>query len=334
MNKEIQAMLRLSLRGGRPSEPSPRREPERGQMLVLFALALVGLIGMVGLIIDGGDTALQRRDQQNVADAAAMAAGYASLNGQDPTAAAQSVAAANGYTDGTDDTTVTVTINADETQMTVDVTRPHRNYFSGILGFASWQVSATATVEAGVPNVASGTMPVIFNEAMFDPLYIAQYTNPDDPATFGEPPPGTEDIPKSSECATIDGCTFNWTVFCIAGSDTCNANSDVVEDWIDEDGIQAGVSTDWEIAPLNAGAHTTLFDSMAGIVGESFPVAIVNDDGVLVGWACFNLTGSVGGETKSISGWFEFGCDPPEGGIIHGIGSGGVFGAYVIELID
>jgi len=294
-------------------------------MLVLFALAMFALIGMVGLIIDGGDTSLQKRDQQNVADAAAMAAGYALLNGQDVTAAAQSVAAENGYVDGQDSTTVTV-INGPDS-ITVDVSRPHRNYFAGIVGFASWDVSATASVEAGVPNVATGTMPIIFNEAMFDPANLATYTNPDSPASFGEPPSGTEDVPQ-------EPTQFNWTVFCIAGSDTCNANSDVVEDWIDEEGIEAAVSLDWEIAPLNAGAHTTLYSSLAAVVGASFPVAIVNDDGVLTGWACFNLTGSVGGSTKTISGWFEIGCDPPEGGIIHGVGSAGRFGAWVVQLID
>jgi hypothetical protein len=294
-------------------------------MLVIFALAMIGLIGMVGLIIDGGDTSLQKRDQQNVADAAAMAAGYALVNGQDVVAAAQSVAAANGYVDGADDTTVTVVSGPDS--ITVDVSRPHRNYFAGILGFASWNVSATAAVEAGVPNVATGTMPVIFNEAMFSPANLATYTNPDSPASFGEPPSGTEDVPK-------EPTQFNWTVFCIAGSDTCNANSDVVEDWIDAEGIEAAVTLDWEIAPLNAGSHTTLYDSMASVVGASFPVAIVNDDGVLTGWACFNLTGSVGGSTKAISGWFEIGCDPPEGGIIHGVGSAGRFGAWVVQLVD
>jgi hypothetical protein len=296
-------------------------------MLVLFALAMIALVGMVGLIIDGGDTSLQRRDQQNVADAAAMAAGYALLNGDDVEAAAQSVAAANGYVDGEDGTTVTVINGSDS--ITVDVSRPHRNYFSGILGFASWGVTATAAVEAGVPNVASGTMPIIFNDAMFaTPESIAYYSNPESPIAFSEPPPGTEDIPKEAD-------EFNWTVFCIAGSgDACNADSNVVSEWIVEEGIQAAVGIDWEIAPLNAGAHTTLFNAMAGMVGTSFPVAIVNDAGVLQGWACFNLTGSVGGETKTVSGWFEFGCDPPEGGIIHGIGDGGVFGAWVVQLID
>jgi Flp pilus assembly protein TadG len=325
VTKEIQAMLPLSLRGRRPTAPNPRRESQRGQLLVLFALGMVALIAMIGLIIDGGDTSFQKRDQQNVADAAAMAAGYALLQGQDVTAAARSVAAANGYVHGVADTTVTV--NSLPDRITVDVSRPHRNYFSGIVGFASWGVTATASVEAGVPNMAAGTMPVIFNEAMFTPANVATYTDPNHPVAFTEPGSGTQDVPQ-------EATNFNWTNFCIAGGSGCNADSTTVNNWIDADGIQAEVGTDWVIAPLNAGAHTTLFDSMVGVVGTSFPVAIVNDAGTLQGWACFNLTGSVGGSTKSLIGWFEFGCDPPSAGIIHGISSGGVFGAWVVQLIN
>lgn len=315
-------MIRVSIRTPRPTRQRPRLEAERGQLLVIFALALVALIGMVGLIIDGGDTALQRRDQQNVADAAAMAAGYAFLNYEDEFAAAQAVAAANGYTHGQDSTTVVVTSHA--TGITVEVSRPHRNYFSGILGFSSWDVTTTATVESGVPNAATGTMPIIFNEDAFD---NPANRDPNAPATFSEPPPGTEDIP-------LTDAEFNWTVFCTAGSDTCNANSDVVEDWVEEDGIQAEVTTDWMIAPLNAGSHTTLFSAMAGVVGESFPVAIVDDDGVLLGWGYFHLEGAVGGSSKSISGWFEEAFDYPELGTVHGRGTAGTFGGYVVQLID
>jgi Flp pilus assembly protein TadG len=303
-------------------------EPERGQLLVIFALALVALIGVVGLIIDGGDTALQRRDQQNVADAAAMAAGYAHVNGQDEAVAARTVASANGYTDDVGGTVITVTVGS--AAITVDVTRPHRNYFSGLLGFATWNVATTATVRAGVPNAASGTIPVIFNEDILSDLDT--YFDAESPVSFGEPPPGTEDVPAEAD-------EFNWTVFCVASSETCNANSDVVEDWIDEEGIDATVALDWEIAPLNAGSHTTLFDSMSTIVGGTYPVAIVNDAGVLTGWACFTITGSVGGETKSISGYFELECDMPElgwgdGDTISGLGSAGIFGGWQVELID
>ena len=48
-------------------------EAERGQAMVLFALAAVGLLVMVGLAIDGGTVFLERRRMQNAADAAALA---------------------------------------------------------------------------------------------------------------------------------------------------------------------------------------------------------------------------------------------------------------------
>src|SRR5258708_21198948 len=47
------------------------RQP--GQILVMFALALVGLMAMVALVIDGGYMYVQRRTPQTSADAAALA---------------------------------------------------------------------------------------------------------------------------------------------------------------------------------------------------------------------------------------------------------------------
>lgn len=49
----------------------------RGQILALFALALLPIMAMVGLSIDGGNIYLQRRTAQNGADAAALAGVYA-----------------------------------------------------------------------------------------------------------------------------------------------------------------------------------------------------------------------------------------------------------------
>ena len=49
------------------------RDRQRGQILVLFTLALVAMIAMVGLVIDGGAAYAQRRAQQNAADLAALA---------------------------------------------------------------------------------------------------------------------------------------------------------------------------------------------------------------------------------------------------------------------
>jgi Flp pilus assembly protein TadG len=313
-------MTRPPLRG-RPTEPIERRRGERGQLLAIFALAMVGAIGMIGLIIDGGDTALQRRDQQNVADAAAMAAGYAYVNEQDEVAAARSVAAANGYTHGSNNTTVEVLSLSD--RITVNVSRPHRNYFSGILGFASWDVTTTASVEAGQVVAAYGLMPLIFNQVAWE-----ANRDPTNPISFGEPPSGNADIPLATN-------EFNWTLFCTANGTGCNGDTSTIEDWIRAGGVSTTVELDDAVNPLNAGTHAPLYSYSSMAIGESFPVAIVNDDGQLTGFALFHLTGSVGGSTKQISGWFDETLDAPQFKVLHGHGSStGPVGKYGVELID
>jgi len=46
---------------------------ERGQSIIVIALSLTAVLGLVGLVIDGSHTYIQRRRQQNAADAAAYA---------------------------------------------------------------------------------------------------------------------------------------------------------------------------------------------------------------------------------------------------------------------
>ena len=58
----------------------PARERQQGQVMVLFLLAIFAIIGMVGLVLDGGSVFAQRRDQQTAADLAAMAGAAAYLN--------------------------------------------------------------------------------------------------------------------------------------------------------------------------------------------------------------------------------------------------------------
>lgn len=53
---------------------------ERGQVLILIALAAIGLFGITGLAIDGSQKYSDRRHAQNAADASAMAAALAKSN--------------------------------------------------------------------------------------------------------------------------------------------------------------------------------------------------------------------------------------------------------------
>lgn len=51
----------------------PHRTAERGQVLVIVAVAMIALLGMAGLVTDGGLAWANRRAAQNVADTAALA---------------------------------------------------------------------------------------------------------------------------------------------------------------------------------------------------------------------------------------------------------------------
>jgi len=50
-----------------------KNKPQRGQALVLVALAMIAMMAMLALVLDGGNTFMNRRAMQNAADAGALA---------------------------------------------------------------------------------------------------------------------------------------------------------------------------------------------------------------------------------------------------------------------
>jgi hypothetical protein len=82
---------------------------EKGQALIIIVFAIVGLIGITGLTVDGGRTFADRQSAQSSADAAALGAALAKVRGQDITARALGIAATNGYVNNTTHDTITVT---------------------------------------------------------------------------------------------------------------------------------------------------------------------------------------------------------------------------------
>ena len=123
---------------------------ERGQVIVIFALSLFVIMVIAALAFDGGQMLLERRDQQNAADAAALAGARHLIN--EPTEAApaaRAIATRNGFTHGTDSTTVQVNIPPLSGQFRmvpgfVEVVIGNRRptVFGGILGVTGWNVSA------------------------------------------------------------------------------------------------------------------------------------------------------------------------------------------------
>jgi len=292
----------------RPVAGQRRRSGERGQVLIVFVIAIFAIIGMVGLVLDGGSAYAQRRDEQNVADIASIAgataylntAGNASAKSTAATAAAQSLAVANGYTHGTNGIAVNVQVANSLLAATVqvDITKPHRNNFAAIMGMPTWAVSVTATaLSSENPNAANGAMPLLFNAEAFPGAICDEDAGGCVPEVYQLPGGGNEDVPQ-------DATQFNWTIFCTANGNPCNANSNGVKDLIDGGGASTTVSIGDDIGPLNSGSHTTLFGALESHVGGTFPVPIVDDDGNMVGFAYFKLLAVEGGSEKIIRGYF------------------------------
>src|SRR5687768_12011260 len=76
----------------------PKFLKERGQALIIFALAAIGLFGIVALAIDGSAKFSDRRHAQNAADTAAMAAALELARGTaNWDSNARNIADENGY---------------------------------------------------------------------------------------------------------------------------------------------------------------------------------------------------------------------------------------------
>jgi hypothetical protein len=152
------------------TDPGTRREAERGQILVIFAGGLILILLVAAIVFDVGQNLLDRRTEQNAADAAALAgarhlpAGYsyhggcAAAGGSMPAVtAACDVAAANGFVDGVGNKAVRVDIPpvAPSTkaglpghiEVSIGATRP--SFFAGVIGAAVQRTGAMGVATNG-----------------------------------------------------------------------------------------------------------------------------------------------------------------------------------------
>ena len=72
---------------------------ERGQVFVLIILAIVAIFGFVAIAVDGGRIYAERRRAQSAADASAMAAAFAAMEGRDWSQAAMQLVQENDFND-------------------------------------------------------------------------------------------------------------------------------------------------------------------------------------------------------------------------------------------
>jgi hypothetical protein len=138
---------------------------EHGQVLVILAIIMIGLMAMLALGLDIGNVLTKRRAAQNAADAGALAGADVWCSTQDSGAA---WSAANTYaTSYNEANTADIFIPAspDTGLITVTTHIPVDTYFAGVAFDAFKVITATATASAGCFSscAAEHVLPVAWN---------------------------------------------------------------------------------------------------------------------------------------------------------------------------
>jgi hypothetical protein len=142
---------------------------EKGQALVFIALAVIGLIGMTALTVDGGNAFSDRRHAQNAADTAVLAAARAKIRNETWKNAGLAIAAQNGYDNNNTTNTVEIygcnengsncgNYAGNDQYIQVMITSHVNTYFANIVG-----VSQVTNRVSAIARAVPGT-----NEPLFD----------------------------------------------------------------------------------------------------------------------------------------------------------------------
>ena len=265
---------------------------ERGQVLVVFAIALLVILGVVGLAVDGGSTFAQRRNQQGATDLAALAAANEYLingNSSAATNTGRTIAADNAFTDGVgwderrgDDRHIQR--HPDHHRHRQPTSQQHRRG----RGHADLDGEHPGRGPRGFPDTAYGASPFIFAASAFQDDGTPLYQTATD---FGE---GNGDVPNGP----LD---FAWTNYGTGNVSTSDVRDIIQGNTVIDKTIQFGEY----IGQHNNGNHTALYSDVdTYLSGLDVPAPVVDTNGNFVGWSTFHVISASGGSSKHVTGYF------------------------------
>ena len=139
--------------GPRARRRTTRTARERGQVLVIFAGAMIALVALCAVVVDVAWYWTSNLRMQRAADAAALA-GVVWLPGNQgkATIVARDEAAKNGYTNGVDGVVVTPSYDKkNPRRIKVAITGPVGTLFARAVGINSWPAARTAKADYVLP---------------------------------------------------------------------------------------------------------------------------------------------------------------------------------------
>lgn len=183
---------------------------QSGTVVVLVAAAMIGLIGMAALVIDGGYLYTQKAKLQTLADASALAGARELPDTDEATNRGQEFAVANGLQ-------VSDVLTQDVSSpgiLRVTVRREVAGFFTKLFGFDKFTVTASAAARKSRPLLPLGVVPPDFKPDVI-PLY------PYVPTAKGFQP-GTE---YTIKYGGGNGSTGNYNGLAFDGSGAANFSS-------------------------------------------------------------------------------------------------------------
>jgi hypothetical protein len=285
------------------------RKGESGQVLVLLALWMVGLVAILALVLDGGRIYMERRHMQNAADAGAVAGtrtlAIGGTNNAARAAASQYAITYNGAQ--------TAAVTIDTQSVTVVACENVAMTAARVIGLNSTVVCATSTAKYGPIGEVVGLSPLTIKYYPY--LYDTPYVIWDDTA---ERDPST---------GYISGSYRGWlNLQCIYPMDCAAAGAQDLKEWMHY-GYPARVKMDQWIRG-DGGVKAAVIQQ--AYVGQELKLPIYDHIDTLyqnetyyhvITFAVFKVTEVISsGNPKGIRGYFQrhFSPGPPTGNIDGG----------------
>ena len=200
-------------------------EQDRGSVVAVTALALLPIVMIAAVVVDGGQAFLQRQRVQAAAEATVMSASRTwAETGAPCSASSMLLADANAGSGSTPTCTTSGTRSSGVT--TVRVSRPTSTRFGGLLGRSAPVMSSSASAAIGAPNGLTGLRPLALciNNPAVRTWRDSGFSSTAVIRTYFEG--GSPGSGANSCGSAVPG---NWAVLDYAGGSSSNATT---KDWV------------------------------------------------------------------------------------------------------
>ncbi|HAR62560.1 MAG TPA: hypothetical protein DF296_07030 [Candidatus Margulisbacteria bacterium] len=210
---------------------------EQGQIFILFAVALVALIGVTGLVVDAGYQRISQQKMKMASDSASLAGALELPNTTRAREKALEFCAINGFSDGQNGVNITTQVDPygnNPNWYKVSITKPTSFMFGGMFGLTNKNLATFSTAEyktyAPLDITGSGTYGGSVNQMNF----VLQVKGCDSGHSQGDPI-SVKKLDNNNANAEYDPNGYNFKLYVPSNYEALNSTSQVLVEVYDPD---------------------------------------------------------------------------------------------------